>query len=395
MHIRVHINEALRQLMASKLRAFLAVLGILVGSASVVAMVSIGKLAEDQILSQFTKLGINLLSVNISNQDSTNVVASNTLSIKDAQAIPEKIKNVSSIAPYFISFGQIVYQGKVLDGSSVGVTAAIFDLAKLNLLHGRLLSFLDQNDYYCLIGNKLYQQIKTTHPHVLGTQIIVGKMIFTIVGVLAPWPDNFFFQSDFNTAVIIPLQTALKTQENAQISNLAIRVYDTTLINQTKKQLKHYIQQHTYHENTTIQSPKSLIDSMESSSETMTLLLGMIGSISLLVGGIGVMNVMLVSVAERHREIGLRLAIGARQRDIQMQFLIESITLAIFGGISGMLLGIIVTFGVAVYSHWHFHLYLLPPLVGALISILVGIFFGFYPARKASRLDPIQTLRSE
>ena len=394
MRISTHINEALRQLTASKLRAFLAMLGIMVGTASVVAMVSIGKLAEDQILSQFTKLGINLLSVNISSSGG-NVVASNTLSTHHAQAIPQAITNVSDVAPYFISFGQIVYQGNRLEGSSVGVTPAIFDLAKLTLLHGRRLSFLDKNDYYCVIGNKLYQKILSTHSHVLGTQIEVGKMIFTIVGVLAPWPSNFFFQSDFNSAVIIPLQTALKTLNNAQISNLAIRVHDTTLIHHTEQQIKQYIQQHTYGETATIQSPKSLIDSMQSSSNTMTLLLGMIGSISLLVGGIGVMNVMLVSVAERHREIGLRLAIGARQQDIQMQFLIESITLAIFGGLSGMLLGIAVTLGVSLYSHWHFHLYLLPPLVGALISILVGVFFGFYPARKASKLNPIQTLRSE
>jgi len=396
MDIKVHLQEALRQLTASKLRAFLAVLGILVGTASVVAMVSIGKLAEDQILAQFRHMGINLLSVNIQPLGSNNNPL-NTLRLKDATKLPTASDNIQIASPYINVFGATRYRGHHLEGAAIGITPAMFDIAKLHLLRGRLLSFLDAGDYYCLIGNKLYHTIikKTDITNPIDTQIAVGNTIFTIVGVLKSWPTNFFFNTDFNTSVIAPIQTVQQTQANATIQSLAVRIKDTTLINQTKTAIEHYIKTRSIDQGVEIQSPKSLIDGMRKSSETMTLLLGLIGSISLIVGGIGVMNIMLVSVAERHREIGLRLAIGARQRDIHLQFLCESITLSIFGGLSGMVLGIIITYGVALYSHWQFHIYLLPPIVGALVSIFVGVFFGFYPAMKASRLDPIETLRSE
>lgn len=399
MSLRSHTMEAIRQLLSSKLRAFLAVLGILVGTASVVAMISIGLLAEHQILAQFEKMGINLLSVNVqsanyNNQQSQS--AANSLSIKSANKIITASSNISKVAAYLPSYGSIVYNGKPLQGNAAGVDSKMAGIAKLKLASGRPLSFLDQNDYFCLIGNKLYASILaqgTINP--IGTQISVGPTIYTIVGVLKKWPTNYFFSTDFNQSVVIPLSTAVATKKNGHISNIIVRVKDTALLKQTQNQIKTYINKHTIGQIARIQSPKQLVDSMKKSSETMTILLGIIGSISLIVGGIGVMNVMLVSVAERHREIGIRLAVGARQKDIQMQFLIESITLSIFGGIAGMIIGILVTVFVALYSKWQFTIFISPPLVGCFVSVFVGVFFGFYPAWKASKLDPIQTLRSD
>jgi putative ABC transport system permease protein len=398
MKIKTHIREALRQLTSSKLRAFLAVLGILVGTASVVAMVSIGRLAENQILLQFEQLGINLLSVSIysDNYNSSNANPNATLSLVNAENINAASNNITMSAPYISNYGNIVYQGKTLQGSSVGITPNMMSIADLTLLSGRNLSFLDANDYFCLIGNQFYQSIEQQGvKNPIGSQIAVGNTIFTIIGVLAPWQTNWFFNTDFNNAVLIPIGTALSIQKNATINSIALKINNTTLLPQTEKDITNYIQQHTLKQQVNVRSPKSIIDSMKASSATMTLLLGLIGSISLIVGGIGVMNIMLVSVAERHKEIGIRLAIGAKQRDIQLQFLIESVTLSIFGGIAGMLLGVLVTYGVSLYSKWTFSFFILPPLLGCLVSVLVGIFFGFYPARKASKLDPILTLRSE
>ena len=398
MDIRTHTREAVRQLTSSKLRAFLAVLGILVGTASVVAMVSIGRLAENQILLQFEQLGINLLSVSVYSQSYGNPSANPNanLSLTDAENIAAVSTNISLVAPYLSTYGSIVYNGKSLQGSSVGITPAMMSIASLSLASGRALSFLDANNYFCVIGNQLAQSIEqqgTKNP--IGAQITVGNSIFTIVGVLNPWQTNWFFNTDFNNAVLIPIATALSLQKSATISNVAIKINDTNLMSQTENQITQYVQQHTIKQQVNIRSPKSIIDSMKKSSETMTLLLGLIGSISLIVGGIGVMNIMLVSVAERHKEIGIRLAIGAKQRDIQLQFLIESVTLSIFGGVAGMVLGVLVTYGVSLYSKWTFSFFILPPLLGCIVSVLVGIFFGFYPARKASKLDPILTLRSE
>ncbi len=396
--LKTHFFEAIRQLTISKLRAFLAVLGILVGTASVVAMVSIGQLAEHQILSQFTKMGINLLSVSTySNSFGTQQQANPHahLSIKTANALVHSSQNIALVAPYFGSYGGIVYRGKSMQGSAVGITPSMVDIAKLQLLKGRFLSYLDVHSYFCVIGYDLYQAMKTrgfTDP--IGSQIKSGSTIFTIVGVMKKWPTNFFFNTDFNHAILVPLNIAMSLQKNAVISNLAIKIRDTNLMATTQSVIKTYIKAHTIKQNVSIRSPKSIIDSMKKSSETMTLLLGLIGSISLLVGGIGVMNIMLVSVTERHKEIGIRLAIGAKQRDIQLQFLVEAVVLSVFGGVAGMLLGVLATWIVSIVSHWQFAVFFLPPLIGCLVSVLVGIFFGFYPAWKAAKLDPIQTLRA-
>lgn len=397
-NLKTHIREALRQLLSSKLRAFLAVLGILVGTASVVAMVSIGQLAENQILSQFKQLGINLLSVSIYDQNG-GVRTSNpqaNLSIKSANNVGSASKNIMIAAPYISTYGNVVYKGKNLQGSTVGITPNMIDIAQLKLDKGRQLSYLDKKDYFAVIGQTIYQNIlKNGVKNPLGTQIDVGKWVFTIVGVLKKWPSNFFFNTDFNNAILVPISTALSMQKTAAINNIAMKVTDTSLMSQTETKIKAYIAKKTIKKRVLIRTPKSLIDSMQKSSETMTILLGLIGSISLLVGGIGIMNIMLVSVAERHREIGIRKAIGAKGKDIISQFLIEAIVLSIFGGVMGMLLGIFVTFIVSVIKGWSFAIFFWPPLLGCLVTIMVGIFFGFYPAWKASKLDPIETLRSD
>ena len=394
---RTHLREAIRQLLASKTRAFLAVLGILVGTASVVAMISIGQLAENQILSQFEQLGINLLSVSIQSANySQQSSARDSLSLDEANNIVNSSNNIELAAPYVMSYGNISFLGNSLNGSAVGVTPNMFRMAKLQLIEGRRLSFLDANDYFCVIGHQLYQAIKKqTGKSPLYQQVSVGSSIFTIVGILGKWPTNYFFNTDFNDAIIIPITTAMGLEKNAQINNIALRIINTNNIEPTKVAIQSYVAANTVNQQVTVHSPKTLIDSMKKSARTMTLLLGMIGSISLIVGGIGVMNIMLVSIAERHREIGVRMAIGARQSDIQWQFLMESVTLSVCGGIAGLILGLIVTDIVAWTSHWQFKVFLMPPLVGFGVSVMVGIFFGFYPAYKASKLDPITTLRSE
>jgi putative ABC transport system permease protein len=393
--IKTQITEALKHLAASKMRSFLAVLGILVGTASVVAMVSIGKLAENQILSQFKALGINLLSVSIYPKgESSNPF--DALSLNNAITLKQASKNIENVAPYISNYGSITYDGHTLSGSSVGATPIIYKIAKLYQASGRPLSYLDHNDYFCVIGSTIAQQIKARGVmNPIGKQIRVGSNYFTIVGTLHKWVVNFFFNTNFNTAILIPISTTMHINKTAVIRSVALKIKDTSIMQSTENEIKAYVAKHSIKQRVDVRSPKSLVDSMKKSSQTMTLLLGLIGSISLIVGGIGVMNIMLVSVAERHKEIGIRLAIGAKQRDIQMQFLVESITLSIFGGVTGMILGIVSTYFVALYSKWTFSLFLMPPLVGCFVSIMVGVFFGFYPAMKASKLDPIQTLRSD
>ena len=397
MNIKTHIREALQQLKASKLRSFLAVLGILVGSASVVAMISFGQLSQAQILSQFKALGMNLLSVSIypKNYNSKNANPFANLNIQEATNINKISNNIWFAAPYVNTYGNLIYNGHALQGSTDGITPEMFKIAKLKLHMGRELSFLDKKDYFCVIGHNLYQKMQSFGvQNPIGKQIQVGNNMFTVVGVLQKWPMNFFFSTDFNQAVLVPIATAMALQKNAKIQNVAIRLRDTNKSATTRATVKKYIENHTLQQRVTIRSPKSIAQSFEKTSETTTILLGVIGSISLIVGGIGIMNIMLVSVAERHKEIGIRLAIGAKQSDIQMQFMIESVVLSLFGGIVGTLSGVLISYIISLIKGWHFSIFITPPILGAVVTIAVGVFFGFYPARKASKLDPIETLRS-
>lgn len=399
MRLHVHLKEAINQLLSSKLRAFLAVLGILVGTASVVAMVSIGQLAGNQILQQFKQMGINLLSVTISSSGSSYGQNKNphaALSLKNAVLLAKSSKDIKIVAPYVSSYGSVIFNGKQIQASTVGINPSMNKIAKLKLDKGRFLSFIDHNDYYCVIGEKVASQMKSVgKSNPIGQNIRVGSNIYTVVGVIKHWPTNFFFNTDFNSAIMIPIETALATEKNAEISSLAVRITDADMLKQTSATIKQFINTHTHKKEVYIRSPKSLIDSAKQSSETLTILLGLIGSIALIVGGIGIMNIMLVSVAERQREIGIRKAIGAKNRDIILQFLIEAIVLSIFGGVVGMILGIVTAYVVAVFKSWPFVIFFLPPVVGCIVTICVGIFFGFYPAYKASKLDPIQTLRGD
>ncbi len=413
MRLSTHLQQALSQLMHAKLRSFLAVLGILVGTASVVAMVSISLLAENQILNQYRVLGVNLLSVSL--YDMTDHQKNNPeteLTLEKIKTLPTASPNIILTAPYTLHYASIIDQDQTLQGSLVGATPKLQDIAKLTLAEGRFLSFLDiksphnntasannanNANYanYAVMGADLAKQLHQTPAALIGQHIRVGDHVYTLIGVLRPWPTNFFFNTNFNDALIIPLPNALSQRDSLAITNLAIRIRYAHQANQTLHALKIWLQAHTHQVQIYIQSPQSLIKSMQKSSQTMTLLLALVGSISLIVGGIGIMNIMLVSVTERQKEIGLRLAVGARTWDIQLQFLTEAVMLSLFGGVAGTLLGLGVTEGVVLYSHWTPHFFVLPPILGCLVSILMGIFFGFYPAYKASQLKPIDTLRAD
>ncbi len=214
-----------------------------------------------------------------------------------------------------------------------------------------------------------------------------------MVGVADKWPENSFFNEDVNRSVLIPIDMSMVLEKNAQIRNVIMRLQKNANPDQTQNEIKQFIHGNAPELKIFFRSAKELIASMKSQQKIFTLLLGMIGGISLLVGGIGVMNVMLVSVAERRREIGIRKAIGARRKDIRALFLFEAIALALFGGIVGVILGVTVSLVIAYFADWGFGIYLMPPLIGFIVSTATGVFFGFYPAHRASKLDPIETLR--
>jgi len=395
MPVTLYFKDAFTNLFSTKLRTFLAVLGILVGCASVVAMLSGGELMTRQALLQFKELGTNLLSIQINDQSSGGS-SSQKVTMPEVENLYDVSNNITLVAPYSSLYLDMSYEGTPLNGSIIGATDALSSIMKVKMLKGRFISYLDKLEPYCIVGNDLYNQMKqTSYKDPIGQQININGSFYTIIGVLQHWPQNAFVFADLNQAVIVPLPLSLAMSKYAEINSIIFRLAPNSKIKQTENQLTTYFQGVAPTKSLYFQSAEQIVSQMKKQQQILTLFLGFIGAISLLVGGIGVMNIMLVSVTERKREIGIRKAIGAKARDIRIMFLIESVMLSVFGGIAGVIVGILISFIIAEVKGWGFTLFIWPPVIGFVISAAAGIFFGYYPAYKASKLDPIQTLRSE
>lgn len=395
MNLRSTITVAIRNLATSKLRTVLAMLGILVGTASVVSMVSSGELATKQALAQFKTLGTDLLAVNFYQEGGSSSKQQN-LSAKDAEHVIHANPDIKQVAPYTTLYTSVVFHGNVINAGIVGVDGAAASVIKLDMQEGRFISNLDKLSFYCVIGQNIYQQIAgEVIGSPLGKQILLGNTYFTIIGIAKHWPENSFFNQDVNNSIFIPINTSHILSQYAQINSIIMTLKKGADISAVEKDITHYINQVNPNFKLFFRSAAELIKSMEKQKQILTLFLGLIGGVSLLVGGIGVMNIMLVSVVERRREIGIRRAIGAKRRDIQLMFLAEAIVLSLLGGLLGIIIGIAISYIIAKYAAWQFAVFFMPPVVGFSVSVFIGIFFGFYPAYQASRLDPIQTLRSE
>lgn len=397
MKLDIQIQSALANLLSSKMRSFLALLGILVGTASVVAMVSGGQLATMQALKQFEKLGTNLMTVSASytGQSSNDDNPKSQISLDTAMNMVSASPDILAVAPYTNSFAQLSFGGNQLDGDIIGAEDHLASIMQLSLMKGRFISLLDNYSFYAVLGQDLYNKIQNITPNPIGKQIQVGNQFFTIVGVLNHWDQNSFVYADLNNAIVIPIQTSLLLSKYTKINTIIVKVKPKVAIQPIQDDIKNYVKKNVLHQRLYFNSPEQLVQSMQKQKAIFTIFLGFIGGISLLVGGIGVMNIMLVSVTERRREIGIRLAVGATPSDISWLFLVESIILSLLGGVVGVLLGIFISFVIAEARHWGFAFFLDPPLVGFSVSVFVGIFFGFYPAYKASKLAPIEALRTE
>ncbi|PJD96636.1 MAG: ABC transporter permease [Legionella sp.] len=390
-------RQALVNLTAAKLRSFLAVLGILVGTAAVVALISCGQLATEKALEQFKALGTDLLAIAIYQKESDKAhPEEHSLTLAQWNQMAERIPFILNIAPYSMAYQPVSFRGKALQGVLIGADEHLAQIVHVKLTSGAFVSSLQSFEHDCVIGYGVAQQIKAwTLDDPLGKQLRIGQALYTIIGVALPWKENGFFNEDLNQAVILPLGGIRLISKDAQINNAVVLLKPDSPIDRVIEDIKETI--HTLNPKLNVfpRSAKQIIASMESQGRIFTLLLAVIGGISLLVGGIGVMNVMLVSVSERKKEIGIRKAVGAKNKDIQTLFLVESVLLSLLGGVLGVVLGLLFTRIVAYFSDWTFTVYWLPPIAGFFVSAATGIFFGFYPARRAAQLEPIICLRSE
>lgn len=397
MTILKHAESAFINIMAAKLRSFLAVLGILVGTASVVALISCGQLATDKALAQFKTLGTDLLSISIFPKNLGRLDNKKELvSLAQWRQLPQKIRAIRALAPYAIAYQPLSFDGKSLQGVIIGADENLAKIMHISLMSGHFVSFVETFEHFCVIGDGIAQQIKKiTQDNPLGKQIRVGDALYTVIGIAAPWTENGFFNENINQSIITPIAGMALVSANSKINHAVVSLIPESPIDPTVKAITETMNGLGPQLNVFVRSAKQLIKGMENQGRIFTLLLGVIGSISLVVGGIGIMNIMLVSVTERRKEIGLRKAVGARNQDIQALFMTESVFLSLFGGFLGILLGLLVTRVIAWFSAWPFSIHWPPIAAGFFISVMIGIFFGFYPAKRAALLEPMVSLRSE
>ena len=397
MALLTHIREAAVNMMSAKLRTFLAVLGVLVGTGSVVALISSSQLATAHALSQFKTLGTNLLSLNLRTRQSGSSAHTHQVkefTLNDVEKLQRASDQIIMIAPYTLLYRSTYFENKNLQSQLIGATDNFSIIAKARIARGRFVSYLDKQNYFCVIGSGVADIIKKTGADPLYKQIRVGGDIFTVIGILKPWPPNLFISADLNHSLVVPIRASYLLAKNTHINSILIRLTHNPDIDLAKQKITAFLNILLPQKQVSYTSPEQIIQLIGKQQETYSLLLIAIGSISLLVGGIGVMNIMLVSVVERRREIGIRMALGARQKDILRMFLIESILLTLAGGFLGVVIGILVSYFLASFSHWQFHFYFAPVTLGFGISFFVGISSGIYPAWRASQLNPIQALQS-
>ena len=390
-------QEALLNLLSAKLRSFLAILGVLVGTGSVVALISSSQLATAHALAQFKKLGTNLISLYIADENSFQPSShSAEFKLSNVSALQKSSQQIQLIAPYTQGFQPSYFADTNLDAQIVGTIEPFAAIAKVEIENGRFISYFDHRSFFCVIGAQLAKKIREKNgADPLGNQIRLGQEMFTVIGVLKKWPENLFISANLNNSIIIPLQTSYFLDKNTKIQNILIRLVKNPDLDTVKNQIRKVMSTIIPNKKIVFNSPEQIINIIGKQKQTYTWLLGAIGSISLIVGGIGVMNIMLVSVVERRREIGIRMAIGARQYDILRMFLVESIMLTIFGGLLGVMFGVLSSYILTVFTGWTFYFYVTPVVLGFFVSVLVGIFSGFYPALRASKLNPIQCLTGD
>lgn len=399
MGLWIHLREALANLLGSKLRSILAILGILVGTGAVVALITSSELATNHALAQFKTLGTNLLAVSISSNDAGGEgdSISAALQLSDVPKIVAASPEILDVAPYVTMYSNMSYGDKMFSGGAVvGATKIFADVAKIEIDRGRFPSLLDRANPFAVVGAELAAELHSRglfDP--IGHQIMVGDSFFTIIGIMKPWKPNMFIYLTMNKSIMIPIESASLVSKYSSLNNILIRLKKDSPVQVVQDQVQGVLQNLLPTAQISIRNPLQILELVGKQQQTFTWLLGAIGGISLLVGGIGVMNIMLVSVVERRREIGIRLAIGAQQRDILYMFLIESVMLTLFGGILGIIVGLAISYTLAYISKWGFAIFIMPPILGFVVSVAVGILSGFYPAYRASKLDPIESLHAE
>ena len=399
------VQIALKALLANKLRSILTMLGIIIGVGAVIAMVSVGMGVRRSVQSSIASLGSNMLIVSPGSANSGGVrsAAGSTVTLKyeDAEAIKNKIKNIDYVSPTVSNSYQIVNGNQNWNSTIQGVTPEYMAIRSLTVATG---SFITQNDLntrnrVAVIGTTVAENLfGSSNP--VGQTIRIHNSPYKVIGVLESKGQSSMGQ-DQDDVVIVPLTTAQERLLGiTYVRSINIQVSDAAKMDQALSEVETLLRQRHHiigdkEDDFSVRNLTSLMETMTQTTTMITLLLGSIAGISLLVGGIGIMNIMMVSVTERTREIGIRKALGATFRNIMMQFLIESVVIGVVGGLIGIGFGCLISMAIAKFGGFNTVITAAPVLLSFFFSVGIGLFFGIYPARKAALLDPIEALRYE
>jgi len=400
------VRVALRALTRNKMRSVLTMLGIIIGVGAVIAMVGVGQGASEQMQAQIAAMGSNLIIVQSGSRQAGVVHigfgATKTLVPADEAAMLQEIPLIKAAAAGTSTHQQVISDNNNWGTSIQGTEPSYFDIRNWTFDLGA--SFTDrdvtEDNNVAVLGTTVYENLFPDGSDPVGKTIRIKNLPFTVVGTLQPKGQSGMGQ-DQDDNVYIPYTTLQKKLSGQTwLQNISVSASTKEVTDSVEQQITNLL--HTrhrvragQHDDFQVRNLSDIADAANAASSIMTILLGSIASVSLLVGGIGIMNIMLVSVTERTREIGIRMAVGATEADVKRQFIIEALVLASIGGVIGILFGLLTSWLISAIAKWAVDVSVISIVVAALFSAGIGIFFGYYPAKKAANLDPIEALRFE
>ena len=406
------LKIALRAIAANKLRAFLTALGIIIGVASVITMLAIGQGSKRSIQSNIAEMGSNMIMIHPGadmrggvRQDAS---AMETLKLTDYESIKEECNYIKGVSPMVSKSGQWIYGNNNTPSSIYGVNQDYLEIRQLSVSDGELFTEADikSSAKVCILGQTIVNNLFPDDADPIGKVVRFNSIPFRVIGVLKKKGYNSMGM-DQDDLALAPYTTVMKRilaqtyLGSIQCSAIMEGVTDkataqiTDILRRNHKLKEATETTEADADDFNIRSQEELASMMNSTTDMLTILLGCVAGISLIVGGIGIMNIMYVSVTERTREIGLRMSVGARGIDILNQFLIEAVLLSVTGGLIGVLLGVGASYTVNLIAHWPIYIQLWSIVMSFAVCTFTGVFFGWYPAKKAAQLDPIEAIRYE
>lgn len=409
MNVSNSVKIAIRALANNKSRAFLTMLGIIIGVASVITMLAIGQGSKSSIRNQISEMGSNMLTIRPGADRGPggggvrmSADAMQTIKMEDLEAIRDQCPDLAAISPGVSSSGQAIYGANNTPTTMNGVNTEFLTIRKYEVSEGEMFTEADihSSAKVCIIGQTVVENLFPDGGDPIGQTIRFGKVPFKIIGLLKEKGDNSMGQ-DQDDMILAPYTTVMKRLlAITYLQSIYASVADEEKSDVTQEQISEILRNRhkigpTDEDDFSVRSQKEMLTMMTSTTDMMTALLAAVAGISLIVGGIGIMNIMYVSVTERTREIGLRMSIGAKSSDILLQFLIEAIMISITGGLIGILVGIATSYAIKYIANWPIQIQLYSVFLSFLVCSITGIFFGWYPAKRAADLDPIEAIRYE